>query len=344
MEKSSLAAAAAAGWAPASAEDAPSKFFMLRRPEFKFSELPKDIIDEIDKRVINARDDEFCHDLLSVAPKSEMPYAEFIQRYSEFEKRVKTFIKRIKYQDEGHKPAHGDIDPRQPNGCWFFVLDMCVFVLKEILLHRNANDFLDEDQLRELKDKVDWLREIIMHHFAQNGINIIHKMLKEGLNDSKVLLILNTIKWVVNLCFFVLKANIEPSYRQLFETRAVLLLEECSNIFVTILQNEDISLELKKKTLTEFYNMMTLMYSLFKEDQDRDVLLSQVQLFTRVKYNQLKIIYKAVNELVKKNLQKQGGNSQMRSKNKSKRRNDKNKKNNKKNKNIKKTLRLRIKK
>jgi hypothetical protein len=131
-----------------------------------------------------------------------------------------------------------------------------------------------------------------------------------------------------------------------FENHALTLLEAYSNMFLTILQNEDISRELKKKTLTEFYNMMTLMYSLFE-----DGVRSQVQSLTQAKYHEINRKYKAIlNDLIEKGFlrqdpERQGGNSQRRLKNKSKRRNNKNKNSrHKKNKNRKKTLRLRNKK
>jgi hypothetical protein len=340
MEKSSSAASEADA-------DAPSHFFMLRRPEFKFSQLPRDVIDEIDERVIHARGVEFCDNLSSVVPKSDMPYEEFIDKYSEFERRVQSFIRRIKNRDESHNPAHGDVDPTQPDACWFHVEIMCLSVLKEILLHYNPSH-MSRDKLTELEVKIDWLRDIVMRYFAQNRMNIMDKMFEGGLNDAKVSIFLNSINWEVTICFCILKANMDALSVKGFERHALRLLEQYSEIFLTILQNEDISRELKKKTLSEFYNMMTLMYSLFE-----DGVRSQVQLSTQAKYNEINRKYKAILvELAGKypgflrpDPERQGGNSQRQSKNKSKRRNNKNKNSrHKKNKNRKKTLRLRIKK
>lgn len=340
MEKSS----SAPGSAPvaASAEDTPSQFFMLRHPKIIFSQLPKDVIDEIDKRVIDARGDEFCDNLSSVLPRSDMPYATFMQTYSKFKGRVEGFLRRI---NAGGKLAHGDVDPTQPDACWFYVENACIFVLKEILLQYHGNDV--PDQLTKLQIEVDWLRDIVMRYFAQNRMNIMVKVLEGGLNDAKVSIFLNSINWEVTMCYYILKTVMDALSVQAFENHALTLLEEYSEMFLTILQNEDISRELKKKTLEEFYNMMTLMYSLFE-----DGVQSRVQSLTQAKYDEINMKYKAIlDDLIEKGFlrqdpERQGGNSQrQQSKNKSKRRNNKNKNSrHKKNKNRKKTLRLRNKK
>lgn len=349
MEKSSSAPGSAsaseadAASAPTSASEAdtPSQFFMLRHPEIIFSQLPKDVIDEIDKRVIDARGDEFCDNLSSVLPRSSMPYATFIQTYSKFKDRVEGFLRRI---NAGGKLAHGDVDPTQPDACWFYVENACIFVLKEILLQYHGNDV--PDQLTKLQIEVDWLRNIVMRYFAQNRMNIMVKVLEGDLNDAKVSIFLNSINWEVTICYYILKTVMDALSVQVFENHALTLLEEYSEMFLTILQNEDISRELKKKTLEEFYNMMTLMYSLFE-----DGVQSRVQSLTQAKYHEINMKYKAIlDDLIEKRFlrqdpERQGGNSQRRSKNKSKRRNNKNKNSrHKKNKNRKKTLRLRNKK
>ena len=177
-------------------------------------------------------------------------------------------------------------------------------------------------------------------------MNIMVKVLEGDLNDAKVSIFLNSINWEVTICYYILKTVMDALSVQVFENHALTLLEEYSEMFLTILQNEDISRELKKKTLEEFYNMMTLMYSLFE-----DGVQSRVQSLTQAKYHEINMKYKAIlDDLIEKRFlrqdpERQGGNSQRRSKNKSKRRNNKNKNSrHKKNKNRKKTLRLRNKK
>ena len=320
-----------------------SKTFMLRNPKVKskfiFGELPRDVIDIIDQKVIDARSIDFCDRLLSIVPKANMRSEEFLQKCSEFIKRIHTFIERISF---------GDVNPAQlaqSNSCLFFVESQCLIVLREMMLH--FVDHGDEDEVSDLLIlEVDELRDIIIYLFAENRINVNKIMLEDVLDVSKVSLILKSVEWIVTMCFCVLKANMNILTADSFEKHALTILEECSDILITILNNQRISVDLKKKTMDVFTYMMTRMFSIFEQAQQHGY-GSEVELLTYEKYKQLKIKYDEISKHLEKKYSpgRKGGRSQKLSKNKlnhyTPKRKNKSNSIRKNNKNIKKTLRLR---
>jgi hypothetical protein len=156
------------------------------------------------------------------------------------------------------------------------------------------------------------------------------------------------------MCGSVLKANTNSTV-QSFETHALTLLEECSDILVTLMNNKYILHPLKIDTFDVFTYLMTDMFSIFQQAQEQGV-GSEVQFLVYQKHKQLKIKYNKLNqEYFERRGGGGGGEYNIQQKNKSSRRRTSKRKSNKnkntnngnirKNKKIKKkTLRLRIKK
>jgi hypothetical protein len=205
----------------------------------------------------------------------------------------------------------------------------------------------------------DELRDILVYLFSENRLTVTKVMLEgEGLqgflNISKVPFILKSVEWVILMCGSVLKANTNSTV-QSFETHALTLLEECSDILVTLMNNKYILHPLKIDTFDVFTYLMTDMFSIFQQAQEQGV-GSEVQFLVYQKHKQLKIKY---NKLKQEYFERRGGGGggeyNIQQKNKSSRRRTSKRKSNKnkntnngnirKNKKIKKkTLRLRIKK
>ena len=350
-------AAASGGPAPESTES-DSRNFMLRNPtsqsseaarqlkeKFMFGELPKDVVDIIDQEVINERSVNFCRRISSIQPNNRMDPEVFLEKCSDFMTEVQVFIERM---------VLGDVNPKQQfvfgDTCLVFVERKCLNILNQMLNYRCET----REQLDKLKIQIDMLRNMIIHQFAENRNTENKAMLTEvldDLDDSKFKIFLSSTERLILMCINTLKSNIDPLVVKDFETRALTLLEECSDILVSILRNERISFKLKKQTMELFtYNIMGQMFSIFEQAQQDGVGGSEMQHSTYEKYRELKTKYNAIKEYLEEKYppppaQRRGGNSQIQSKNKSKRKNDKNKNSRRKNKKIKKkTLHLYIKK
>jgi hypothetical protein len=305
-----------------------------------FRNLPGDVKGVVDQKVIDIRTVSFCRRLSSIIPniRMEMDPEVFLEKCSDFIKEVQVFIERMRL---------GDINPKQQfEGvtCLSFVEQQCLIVLEKMLNYRNET----REQLDKLKIQIEMLREMIIYPFAVNRNAANKEMLEKVLNDSKVEEILSSTERLIILCINILKSNTDPVVKD-FETRALTLLEECYDIFASLIRNEHISIKLKKKTMDYFTYIMHEMFSIFQEAQ-RAGSGSEVQYSTYEKYRELKIKYNAIKKYLEEEYppsqaERRGGKSQIQSKNKSKKRNIKNKNSIRKNKKIKKkTLRLRIKK
>lgn len=349
-------AAASGGPAPESTES-DSRNFMLRNPtsqsseaarqlkeKFMFGELPKDVVDIIDQEVINERSVNFCRRISSIQPNNRMDPEVFLEKCSDFMKEVQVFIERM---------VLGDVNPKQQfvfgDTCLVFVERKCLIILNQMLNYRCET----REQLDKLKIQIDMLRNMIIHQFAENRNTENKAMLTEvldDLDDSKFKFFLSSTERLILMCINTLKSNIDPLVVKDFETRALTLLEECSDILVSILRNERISFKLKKQTMELFTYIMGQMFPIFQQAQQDGVGGSEMQHSTYEKYRELKTKYNAIKEYLEEKYppppaQRRGGNSQIQSKNKSKRKNDKNKNSRRKNKKIKKkTLHLYIKK
>lgn len=305
-----------------------------------FRKLPRDVLYTIDQELIDNRSVRFCRRLSSIIPniRMEMDPEDFFKNCSEFMKEVQVFIERM---------CLGDINPTQQfEGvtCLSFVESNCLSVLEKMLNYR----YEKREQLDILKIQIEMLREMIVYAFAVKRNAANKEMLEKVLNDSNVEEILRSTERLIILCINTLKSNTDPSVVKDFETRALTLLEECSDILVSIITNERISIKLKKKTMDLFTYIMHQMFSIFQQAQDAR-LRSKVQHSTYEKYRELKIKYNAIKKYLEEKYPPppaQGGNSQKKLINKSKRKNRNNKNSiNRKNKNKKikkKTLRLRL--
>jgi len=344
-----LMASASASSAPelmasASASSAPelmtshSKNFLLReqKPGSKlgseanekviFRNLPIDVKNVIDQKVIDNKTVGFCNRLSFIKPNNRMDPGVFLEQCSYFIKEVQVFIERM---------GLGDINPKQQfvfgDTCLEYVERMCLYLLDEMSYYKCKPPELDK-----LKIQLDVLRNMIIYFFAENRNTANKEMLKEvlvDLDDSEFKKFLSSTKRLILICINTLKSNTDPLVVKDFETRALTLLEECSDILVSILKNERISGQLKKQTMELFTYIMVQM-SLIQQAQQ-----TGVQHYTRQKYDELRIKYYTIKEYLE--AQRRGGYSQIQSKNKSKRKNNRKNKNKK---NKKKTLRLRIKK
>jgi hypothetical protein len=323
------------------------RFFVLQNPRLKkiFGELPIDILHEIDNKVIQCRNVDFCKELLSITPKADMSSEEFLKECSNFIERIQEFIEKM---------GTGDINPANLDECLYVVERQCIIVLKEMVLYNHDHD---HEPLKRIADE---LRDILVYLFSENRLTVTKVMLEgEGLQGfldiSKVPFILKSVEWVILMCGSVLKANTNSTV-QSFETHAVTLLEECSDILVALMNNKYISPSLKRDTFDVFTYLMTDMFSIFEQAQEQGV-GSEVQILVYQKYKQLKIKY---NKLKQEYFERRGGGGgeyNIQQKNNSKRRVSKRKSNKNKNTNNtnngnirkkkkikKKTLRLRIKK
>lgn len=319
-----------------------------------FHKLPIDVKGIIDKKVIDKKTVGFCDLISSIQPNIRMDPKVFLEQCSDFIKEVQVFIERINL---------GDINPKKQylfgDTCLEYVEKKCLIILDQMSIYRCAT----LEQLDELKIQLDVLRNMIIYFFSENRNTANKEMLKEvlvDLDDSEFKKFLSSTKLLILTCIKTLRSNTNPLVVNDFETRALTLLEECSDIFVSILTNERISVQLKKQTMDLFTYMMQEMFIIFQQAQQpqqaqQDQQDQQAQQAgvrhemlhsTREKYRELKIKYNTIKEYLEQkyppsSAQRRGGYSQIQSKNKSKR------KNNKKNKNKKikkKTLRLRIKK
>jgi hypothetical protein len=322
------------------------RFFVLQNPRLKkiFGELPIDILHEIDNKVMQCRNVDFCKELLSITPKADMPSEEFLKECSKFIERIQEFIEKM---------GTGDINPANLDECLYVVERQCIIVLKEMVRYNHDHD---NEPLKRMADE---LRDILVYLFSENRLTVTKVMLEgEGLqgflNISKVPFILKSVEWVILMCGSVLKANTNSTV-QSFETHALTLLEECSDILVTLMNNKYILHPLKIDTFDVFTYLMTDMFSIFQQAQEQGV-GSEVQFLVYQKHKQLKIKY---NKLKQEYFERRGGGGggeyNIQQKNKSSRRRTSKRKSNKnkntnngnirKNKKIKKkTLRLRIKK
>jgi len=248
------------------------------------------------------------------------------------------------------KMGLGDINPNQQfvfgDTCLEYVERKCLSILNEMLSYRCET----REQLDKLKIQIDMLRNMIIHPFAENRNTENKAMLTEvlhDLDDSKFKIFLSSTQRLILMCINTLKSNTDPLVVKDFETRALTLLEECSDVLVSLLKNERISIKLKKQTMELFTYIMDQMFLIFQQAQQNRV-GSEMQHSTYEKYRELKIKYDAIKEYLEEKYppsraERRGGNSQIQSKNKSKKKNDKNKNSRRKNKKIKKkTLRLRF--
>jgi len=318
---------------------APELSWMLRKRngESMFDILPLDVIHKIDEELIDIDSVKFCRRLSFIMPNFGMDPEVFLEKCSDFLKDVQVFIKKI---------SLGRINPKKRfyfgSTCFVYVEGKCLTILNEMLLYK----YKTVEQVDKVKIQLDVLRNIIIHPFAENRNTANKAMLTEVLDDdSKLKTFLRSTDRVMLMCIETLKSNTVPLVVKDFEEDALTLLEESSDMLISILRSEHISVKLKKETMSIFEDTMSSMLSLFKKAQEAGV-GTQVQGLTIVKYRELKIKYNAIKEyLEEKYPPRQGGYSQKQSKNKSKR-NSKSNKNinnsrNKKNKNRKKTLHLR---
>jgi hypothetical protein len=369
----------------ASAPDAPelmaseSRNFLLRKQTRRisklaselnekniFHKLPIDVKGIIDKKVIDKNTVVFCNRLSSIQPNIRMDPKVFLEQCSDFIKEVQVFIERM---------GSGDINPKKQylfgDTCLEYVEKRCLFILDQMSNYR-CNTL---EQLDELKIQLDVLRNMIIYFLAENRNTANKEMLKEvlvHLDDSEFKKFLSSTQRLILICIKTLRSNTNPLVVKDFETRALTLLEECSDIFVSILTNERISVQLKKQTMDLFTYMMDEMFLIFRQaqqpeqaqqdqqaqqpeqaqqdqqaEQDQQAGVQHEMLHsTRQKYRELKNKYKTIADYLKEkyspsSAQRRGGYSQIQSKNKSKRKNNKKNKNKK---NKKKTLHLRIKK
>lgn len=313
-----------------------------RKEESMFDKLPQDVIDKIDQELIDIDSVKFCRRLSSIMPNSRMDPEVFLEKCSDFLKDVQVFITKM---------SLGRVNPKKRfvfgNTCLEYVERKCLIILNEMLFY---NFKTVVEQLDKVKILLDVLRNIIIHPFAENRNTANKAMLTEVLDDdSKLKMFLSSTDRVMSMCIETLKSNTVPLVVKDFEEDALTLLEESSDMLISILRNEHISVKLKKETMDIFSDTMFGMYSVFEQAQEAGV-GTQVQGLTRLKYRELKIKYNAIKEYLEEKYpplpaRRQGGYSQKQSKNKSKR-NSKSNKNinnsrNKKNKNRKKTLHLR---
>ena len=203
-----------------------------------FRNLPGDVKGVVDQKVIDIRTVSFCRRLSSIIPniRMEMDPEVFLEKCSDFIKEVQVFIERMRL---------GDINPKQQfEGvtCLSFVEQQCLIVLEKMLNYRNET----REQLDKLKIQIEMLREMIIYPFAVNRNAANKEMLEKVLNDSKVEEILSSTEHLIILCINILKSNTDPVVKD-FETRALTLLEECYDIFASLIRNEHISIKLKKK-------------------------------------------------------------------------------------------------
>jgi hypothetical protein len=311
--------------------------------KFIFRNLPMDVKGVIDQKVIDEQTVSFCRRLSSIQPNNSMGPEVFLKKCSDFIKEVQVFIERMRL---------GDINPNQQfvfgDTCLQYVERKCFILLNEMFNYRCET----HEQLDKLKIQIDMLRNMIIHPFAENRNTENKAMLTEvlhDLDDSKFKIFLSSTERLILVCINILKSNTDPLVVKDFETRALTLLEEYSDVLVSLLKNERI--KLKKQTMELFTYIMQQMFPIFQQAQ-RDGVGSEMQNSTYEKYRQLKIKYDAIKEYLEEKYppsraQRRGGNSQIQSKNKSnkKRKSSKNKNSRHKNKkNKKKTLRLRIKK
>jgi hypothetical protein len=304
--------------------------------KFIFRNLPMDVKGVIDQKVVDEQTVRFCRRLSSIEPNNRMDPEVFLEKCSDFIKEVQVFIEKM---------GLGDINPKQQfvfgDTCLEYVERKCLILLNEMFNYKCET----HEQLDKLKIQIDMLRNMIIHPFAENRNTENKAMLTEvlhDLDDSKFKIFLNSTERLILRCINTLKSNTDPLVVKDFETRALTLLEECSDILVSILRNERISIKLKKQTMELFTYIMDQMFLIFQQAQQTRV-GSEMQYSTYEKYRELKIKYDAIKEYPPPSAQRRGGNSQIQSKNKSKRKNDKNKNSRRKNKKIKKkTLRLRF--
>jgi len=324
-----------------SASDSDSRNFLLRdkpgskigselNTKFKFRNLPMDIKGIIDQKVTDDRTVRFCRRLSSIEPNNRMDPEVFLEKCSDFIKEVQVFIERMRL---------GDINPNQQfvfgDTCLEYVEHTCLILLNEMFNYRCETD----EQLYKLKIQIDMLRNMIIHPFVENRNTQNKAMLTEvlhDLDDSKFKIFLSSTERLILVCINTLKSNTDPLVVKDFETRALTLLEEYSDVLVSLLKNERI--KLKNQTMELFTYIMQQMFSIVRQAQ-LDGHGSEMQHSTHEKYRQLKIKYDAIKEYLEKNYppsraQRRGGNSQIQSKNKSnkKRNSNKNKKSSNKNK------------
>lgn len=311
--------------------------------KFIFRNLPMDVKGVIDQKVVDEQTVRFCRRLSSIQPNNRMDPEVFLEKCSDFIKEVQASIERM---------GLGDINPNQQfvfgDTCLEYVERKCLSILNEMLSYRCET----REQLDKLKIQIDMLRNMIIHPFAENRNTANKAMLTEvlhDLDDSKFKIFLSSTQRLILMCINTLKSNTDPLVVKDFETRALTLLEECSDVLVSILKNERISIKLKKQTMELFTYIMGQMFPIFQQAQrQRDGIESEMQHSTYEKYRELNIKYNAIKEYLEEKYpphpaERRGGNSQIQSKNKSKRKNDKNKNSRRKNKKIKKkTLRLRF--
>ena len=344
-ETDAAEAAAAAPELTRSGQHQLSWMLRQRKKESMFDKLPQDVIDKIDQELIDIDSVKFCRRLSSIMPNSRMDPEVFLEKCSDFLKDVQVFITKM---------SLGRVNPKKRfvfgYTCLEYVERKCLIILNEMLFYNFKNVV---EQLDEVKIQIDVLRNIIIHPFAENRNTANKAMLTEVLDDdSKLKMFLSSTDRVMSMCIEILKSNTVPLVVKDFEEDALTLLEESSDMLISILRNEHISVELKKETMDIFSDTMFGMYSVFEQAQEAGV-VTQVQGLTRLKYRELKIKYNAIKEyLEEKYPPRQGGYYKKQSKNKSKinsksnkninnSRNKKNNSRNKKNKNRKKTLHLR---